>query len=311
MGLKSIHMEGNLNPQEWKLDMVSVRLVEEPPLMSDYPIDSPMDAVRLLGKHLCRMDREVVCAVNVQADGRPINCSFVSMGTINTSPVDFRQIFKAAILSNAASILLLHNHPSGSAAPSQIDRKCTEKLREACDTMGIYFLDHIIIGRDNGMCYSFQDRQYFYVDGLKTRTPTSGDSQPDAKLYGWSRNEIEGTVLEEAAKVIEQEGLDARITGVRACGSRMREKLFQEAADLDIVLAYEGHATEEEIFQATKGWQAAGMKLAIIPVRERNGMELEMFLERDETSLDRKEEQLEARKRTPKVIHPIQVPPRI
>lgn len=141
------------------------------------------------------------------------------------------------------------------------------------------------------------------TDAVKDRMLTSWDFLLDWKLCGRSRDEIGTAVLHEAMRVLVQEGLDARITGVRIYGSRMRETLFQEAVDLDIVLAYEGLAGEEEVFQATKGWQAAGMGLAISPVREKDGIDLEEFLRRAETSLDRKEERMKIREEDRKEIY--------
>ena len=86
----------------FSLDVVSVRLVKDAPVMSGHPITSPEDAVLLLGKHLCEMDREVVCVINLKADGTPINCHFASIGTLDQAMAHPREIFKASILSNAA-----------------------------------------------------------------------------------------------------------------------------------------------------------------------------------------------------------------
>lgn len=148
-----------------------------------------------------------------------------------------------------------------------------------------------------------------HPDAQYNRLLTSWDFLPDGKLCGRNRDEIETAVLHEAMKALVQNGLDAQITGVRIYGPRMREALFQETSELDIALAYEGHAREEEVFQATKGWKAAGMRLSISPVRESEGRDLEGFLEKAETSLDRKEEQLKAREEELKEIYTLPAPP--
>jgi DNA repair protein RadC len=70
----------------------------------------------------------------------------ISMGDLNTSIVHPREIFKAAILNNACSIILFHNHPSGDTAPSGADVSTTKKLVNAGELMGIKVLDHIIVG---------------------------------------------------------------------------------------------------------------------------------------------------------------------
>ena len=87
---------------------MSVRLIQDQPLMSSKPIRSPEDAVELLGEYLCNLDREVVCVINLRTDGKPVNCNFVSMGAVNECIAHPREIFKSAILSNATSMILLH-----------------------------------------------------------------------------------------------------------------------------------------------------------------------------------------------------------
>ncbi len=142
----------------YKLDVVSVRLVEDAPLCSGHPIERPEDAVETLGSYLCGLDREVLCAINLRTDGVPISCNFVSMGTLNESMAHPREIFKAAILSNAASIMLVHNHPSGNLIPSKSDTLMTDRLIKNCEIMGIPLVDHIIVGGDNSRYFSFREK---------------------------------------------------------------------------------------------------------------------------------------------------------
>ena len=97
----------------FKLEVVSVRLVKDAPLFSDHRITSPQDAVKVVGDFLCEMDREVLCVINLRADGTPINCNIVSMGAVNQTIAEPRELFKASILSNAVQMLMMHNHPSG------------------------------------------------------------------------------------------------------------------------------------------------------------------------------------------------------
>ena len=70
----------------------------------------PTDVVELLGQNMCDLDREVVCVINLRTDGIPLNCNFVSMGAVDECMAHPREIYKSAILSNATSIILLHNH---------------------------------------------------------------------------------------------------------------------------------------------------------------------------------------------------------
>lgn len=65
---------------DFKLDVVSVRLVKEAPIFSDVKITTPEIATWLIGKYLCEMDREVLCVVNLKSDNTPINCTMASVG---------------------------------------------------------------------------------------------------------------------------------------------------------------------------------------------------------------------------------------
>lgn len=70
----------------------------------------------------------------------------LSVGSLNAAVVHPREVFKAAILNNAASIICFHNHPSGDPTPSQEDLSLTRRLVEVGAVMGIEVLDHVIIG---------------------------------------------------------------------------------------------------------------------------------------------------------------------
>jgi DNA repair protein RadC len=72
----------------------------------------------------------------------------VSRGTLNNSMIHPREVFKPAVLHNAAAIICFHNHPSGDPEPSKDDIKITKRLVEAGEIMGIEILDHIIVGDD-------------------------------------------------------------------------------------------------------------------------------------------------------------------
>ena len=141
-----------------KLEVVSVRLVRDAPILSERKINSPKDAVEVLGELLCGLDREVICVINLKSDGTPINCHFASMGTINGSIASPRELFKSSILSNAAAMILLHNHPSGCLTPSKEDIAITDKMIRLCMLMEIPLQDHIIVGGDNRSYFSFREK---------------------------------------------------------------------------------------------------------------------------------------------------------
>ena len=134
-----------------QLEMASIRLVKDAPIMSENEIHNPGDAVKLLGEYLCEMDREVLCIINVKTNGIPINCSICSIGVVDQTIAQPREVLKTAILSNAAGMIIMHNHPSGNPEPSKDDLLFTKRVWEAGALVDIPLLDHIVIG----------DQQYF------------------------------------------------------------------------------------------------------------------------------------------------------
>lgn len=92
------------------------------------------------------MDREQFIIACLNTKNEPTNILVVSVGTLNKAIVHPREVFKTAILSNAASIVAFHNHPSGNSEPSQQDIELTNRLYEAGELLGIKLLDHLIIG---------------------------------------------------------------------------------------------------------------------------------------------------------------------
>lgn len=150
----------------YKLNQVAIRLVDMPPLLSDTPMDGPEAAVKVMADMLKDYDREVVAIVNLQSDGRPINMNVVSMGALDQSIAHPREIFKSTILSNAASIMLVHNHPSGRLVPSSEDIVLTDRVKQLSDLIGVRFLDHVIVGPGKDY-YSFHQEEQMPLSSLK------------------------------------------------------------------------------------------------------------------------------------------------
>ena len=147
-----------MNNKTYGLKEVNVRLClkEGNTLYSQNEICTPKDAVSIMKDVLIEMDQEIALVVNVDTKGKPINFSMVSMGDINRSLVSVRNVYKSAILSNATSIILFHNHPSGDKQPSIEDFNVTNRIVEAGKLLGISLLDHIIVGAFDGREYSFR-----------------------------------------------------------------------------------------------------------------------------------------------------------
>lgn len=150
----------------YEMDQVSIRMVKEPPLLSDKPITGPQSAIEILNDYLGDFDREVMGLVNLRNDGKPINMNVMSIGTINASFACPREALKASILSNASSVILFHNHPSGNLKPSREDIQSTDKLIKAYSLMDISVLDHIILGPDDRF-YSLREHCDFPVSNME------------------------------------------------------------------------------------------------------------------------------------------------
>lgn len=91
------------------------------------------------------LDREEFWVVHLDGKGRMQGTHCVSVGSLNATLVHAREVFKAAIIANAASILLVHNHPSGDPMPSPEDIALTERLKKASEIIGIKIVDHVIV----------------------------------------------------------------------------------------------------------------------------------------------------------------------
>lgn len=145
--------------EPYQLNVVSVRLVKDAPIFSDRKIHQPEDAIAVVGELLSEMDREVLCVINLKTDGTPINCNFASIGAVNKTIAEPRELFKSAILSNAAQMILVHNHPSGNVMPSKEDTMLTDRMLKLADLIGIPLLDHVIMGGDNRYYFSFKEKK--------------------------------------------------------------------------------------------------------------------------------------------------------
>ena len=141
-----------------RVNVVSVKLVRESSVMYEPRyINTPQDAVHLVEDFLAYSDREKVVAICLDVKNQPTAISTISMGTLHSSLVHPREVFKAAILSNAAGFILAHNHPSGELTPSSDDISVTERIKKAGELLGIDLLDHIIVG-DGQRYTSFREQ---------------------------------------------------------------------------------------------------------------------------------------------------------
>ena len=112
-----------------RINIVSIKLVKESSfLYQTLTISSPKDAYEMIKDQLQDLDREQFIIACLNTKNEPTNISVVSVGTLNKAIVHPREVFKTAILSNAASIMAFHNHPSGETTPSQQDNSINQSL---------------------------------------------------------------------------------------------------------------------------------------------------------------------------------------
>lgn len=147
------------------MEFVHVELKRDTWIQPMIKIYSPQDATKSISNLIEDIDKEVLVTINLATDGTVINSSLISIGTVNQSIVSVAEIIRVAILSGCATIILLHNHPSGCCNPSDDDREITKKVAIACQLMGLELLDHIIVGA-NGRFFSFkkEEENCFYVN---------------------------------------------------------------------------------------------------------------------------------------------------
>lgn len=136
--------------------MKTVALREDAPSWVSNRFTAPAQVFEMF-KDLNNETKEHFVTLHLDCKNRILCKETVSIGSLNQSIVHPREVFKTALLSNAAAILLLHNHPTGDPEPSNEDKVITRRLQEAGDIMGIKILDHIIIGEDKYISFVESD----------------------------------------------------------------------------------------------------------------------------------------------------------
>lgn len=121
--------------------------VASTPGSSSEPVASPADVGRQMGPVLGHLDREHFCALMLNTRGQVVANATVSIGSLNASLVHPRELFRDAVRHSAASMILVHNHPSGDVTPSEEDIRLTRRLTKCGDLMGIQIVDHVIVSR--------------------------------------------------------------------------------------------------------------------------------------------------------------------
>lgn len=141
---------------EWKTcQKVKISMVKEEDMKYE-KVKFPSDAVDIARRVIGDADREFVVVMCLSSANDINAVNIAGIGSLSSAIVHPREIFKPAILSNAAHIIFVHNHPGGNAVPSDEDRKATERIKKAGELLDIPLVDSIILG-DDGAYYSFND----------------------------------------------------------------------------------------------------------------------------------------------------------
>jgi DNA repair protein RadC len=120
------------------------RLAQE--TLSKQKLDSPELVHALLGAEMRMLHKESLRVILLDTRYHLIRIEEISLGSINESIAHPRDVFRPALISSAYAMIVVHNHPSGDASPSQTDHNLTRRLAEAAELLQIKLLDHIIIG---------------------------------------------------------------------------------------------------------------------------------------------------------------------
>jgi len=154
-------------PSSKNISIVKLQVIKEGTL--NYGIDHvtcSRELAEIGRKFIGDADREIFVLVCLDNKNRISALHIVSIGCLTSSPVHPREVFKVAILSNAASIAFVHNHPSGDPTPSREDIALTMQLIECARLFGIRTLDHVILG-DGESYVSFSDQAMMSVQEVR------------------------------------------------------------------------------------------------------------------------------------------------
>jgi DNA repair protein RadC len=124
--------------------ITSLRVVRAGPFPRQF-IRSAEDAYRVLGPLARGLDREHFWRLDLDSRKRLLGCELVSVGSLDASIVHPREVFKGALLNNAHSVMVAHNHPSQEARPSKADRQTTLQLLLVGHLLQVELIDHLIL----------------------------------------------------------------------------------------------------------------------------------------------------------------------
>ncbi|MNW46378.1 hypothetical protein D3C74_236710 [compost metagenome] len=121
------------------------RVMEEAPIRY---IRKPEDVYEMVAADMSSLDKEHFMIILLNTKNRIISKEIIAVGSLNKAIIHPREVFKSAIIKGAASIVCVHNHPSGDPTPSPEDVGLTKRLINSGEILGIDVLDHVIVGTE-------------------------------------------------------------------------------------------------------------------------------------------------------------------
>ena len=127
-------------------------------IFKDRYMKTPEIAAKMMADYIKGADKEKIYVVCLNQRCEPVSLELVAIGTSDRALAGMKEIFKTAVLTNAVSIIVVHDRISGCTEPSAPGIRLTKRLREAGELLGIKLADHIILG-DHGAFYSFHEKE--------------------------------------------------------------------------------------------------------------------------------------------------------
>lgn len=256
------------------IDIVSCRLIKDRTINSDIQINSPEKAINLIINSFNDLDKETLFVINCDSKLQPNNINIVSIGTVNSSFADPKEIFKTTILSNSSRIFIMHNHPSNVLEPSDEDIKTYKQLSKIGKILDIECVDSIIFNYSKE-AYSIKTNKKFSINELdnfslfdekksventeKTYSSFSQKVSINPVLHfkgeiipGLNENEIYRQIKSYLNEYLVQSDLDTDIINVQLVGSRTKGT-FDENSDIDVLVEYNNpELREDDLFNRIK-----------------------------------------------------------
>ena len=148
--------------------VVNIKLIDAGRIGGSEIVQNPTDVIKVLASELTDEVREVVYVMNLDAGGHVLSVYRAGLGSTNYAMVTGKEIFQSALLANASSVIIVHNHPGKNPLPSQADVLLTSAMRNLGVHMGIEVADHIIVAGGNpDNVVSFRENNFFVKNKRK------------------------------------------------------------------------------------------------------------------------------------------------